>query len=710
MNRVAIVVQRCHHTVVGGSESLAWQYATLLRDKYDIDVLTTTAVDTSDWANALPAGREEKEGVNIVRFPVTVGRNAYFAQLHQRLTHGFDVFAPGRQRKSDQSLRLSWNVPLQEEFILNQGPYSEPLMQFIKQNWPDYHAIIFITYLYPTTYFGLQQVPRGHALFAPTLHDEQTAYLSAYKHAAHRAQELLWLTDAERRVGHKLWGELPGRVVAMPVDTETRASKLNDADPYLLYCGRIDPNKGSFLMFDYFLKFIRSTSASLRLVLTGIDDVEVPEHPRIEFRGFVSNAEKLRLMAGATAYLVPSPNESFSIVTLEAMAQETPVLAYGGSEVLVDHIRNSGAGRIYNDSESFNLHLGEMLADDNLCRKMGVAGREYVVTNFKHEAIRDRLIGAIETSARNRSAHSRVAEFSYGPTPTTPGGPAPRGLVKSPPLPLPAGWTEDELRELITSVQVENGPPDELRMYATGDFRRFVYTLGLVSEKPGLKILELGANPYFTTTLLSKFRRAEIHLANFFGDKGEGSQNVTIGKTGEVISYHYQQFNIEEDAFPYPNDSFDVVLFCEIIEHLLSDPVHALIEIRRVLKPGGELVLTTPNVARLENIRKIIGGENVYDPYSGYGPYGRHNREYTQSDLTKLLSENGFAVTTMFTADVLTNAVAAGAALDAVVPVLKERAVDLGQYIFCRCKVHSESKNLAPIRADWLYRSRHSEE
>ena len=55
MKRVAIVVQRCHPDVVGGSETLAWHYATLLRETYEVDVLTTTAIDTNEWANTLPA-------------------------------------------------------------------------------------------------------------------------------------------------------------------------------------------------------------------------------------------------------------------------------------------------------------------------------------------------------------------------------------------------------------------------------------------------------------------------------------------------------------------------------------------------------------------------------------------------------------------------------------------------------------------------------
>ena len=53
MNKVAIVVQRCHESIVGGSENLAWQYATLLKDEYEVDILSTTAIDAAYWSNVL---------------------------------------------------------------------------------------------------------------------------------------------------------------------------------------------------------------------------------------------------------------------------------------------------------------------------------------------------------------------------------------------------------------------------------------------------------------------------------------------------------------------------------------------------------------------------------------------------------------------------------------------------------------------------------
>jgi glycosyltransferase involved in cell wall biosynthesis/SAM-dependent methyltransferase len=718
MSKVAIVVQRCHESVVGGAESLAWQYATLLKDEYEADVLSTTAIDAAYWSNVLPEGTEAREGINIRRFHVDIGYSPYRTEIFARMLRDFAKFGVGKHRAPNGGTKhFPWSIALQEELVRRVGPYSESLVQYLRKNWQSYRAIIVVTYLYPTAYFSLLEIPKGRALFAPTLHDEPPAYLSIYRHAARRAHSLIWLTEAERRLGTDLWGELPGRIVSMAIDSGPREAALL-TDPYLLYCGRIDPNKGCATLFDYFIRFKAERPSALRLVLTGKDDIAIPDHKDIDFRGFVSAEEKFSLMAGAQIYMMPSSKESFSIVALEAMAQRTPVLASAESEVLADHIAQSGGGNIYHDYESFAARLDQMMASQSRRDRMGERGREYVVSRYVPERVRKALVEAIESCPQPQASVAPVSYFQDASLLITPVTHATNGknisdevtledLSKSPPLPLPAGWSEEVLRRMISSVQVEDASTEELKTYVEADFKRFVYTLGLVPEQSGQIILELGANPYFTTTLLGKFRQAELHLANFFGKpEREGKQKVTIHSTGEVIEYAFKQFNIEEEKFPYDDSVFDVVLFCEIIEHLLSDPVQALMEIRRVLKPGGDLVLTTPNVARLDNVRKIVAGENVYDPYSGHGPYGRHNREYTQEDLFSLLSSNGFTVRTMFTADVHPGHTSSSVALSTIAHLVRRRQTDLGQYVFCRCSVTHESKNLAPVRSDWLYRSR----
>lgn len=731
MKRLGIVVQRCHESVVGGAEALAWQYANLLKDEYDVDVLTTTAVDAAYWANALPEGVETRDGITIRRFHVDIGYTPYRSTLFGYLVQDFSKYQLGVARgkgggtsTTDAGSHLPWSISLQEELIRHIGPFSKSLVSFIKEHHSQYATLIFVTYLYPTSYFGLLQVPPGFALFAPTLHDEEPAYLSAYKHAARRAGSLIWLSEGEQRLGSRLWGELPGSVVGMQIDATPRAPQPTIA-PYILYSGRIDPNKGCGELFDYFLQFKKEHPSNLRLVLTGKDDIAIPDHPDIDFRGFVSEEEKFALMAGAAVYMMPSGKESFSIVTLEAMAQKAPVLASGASEVIVDHIHRSEAGRIYEEYRGFASALDELMRDADLRKKMGERGRKYVLTNFTAEIIKRDLIAAVEACVTSFKSKSQTAgdtgaraEPGFNSAPTLETGTAPiRFYVEPKSLDLsytaaqqlPAGWTEGALRDFVTSIQVEDGPEEELRNYAKDDFKRFIYTLGLVPEQNNLRILELGANPYFTTTLLQRFRHAELHLANFFaaGKESEGNQRVTIHQTGEVINFSYKHFNVEEDEFPYADEMFDVVLFCEILEHLLQDPVHALAEIRRVLKPGGTLIVTTPNVVRLENVRKMIAGENIYDPYSGYGPYGRHNREYTQQDLFSLLTVNGFRPNSLFTADV-TERDDSSTSVDQIA-ALRNRRPELGQYIFCRSTLNTNAKKTPPVRPDWLYRSMHSE-
>lgn len=274
-------------------------------------------------------------------------------------------------------------------------------------------------------------------------------------------------------------------------------------------------------------------------------------------------------------------------------------------------------------------------------------------------------------------------------------------------LPLPEGVSESELFNFLKSVLVADAPPQEMENYCKQDFRRFVYTYGLARDSSG-KCLELGANPYFTTFLLQEFTQLKLSLANYFGSERDNLvvQEVAYknfkSEINSSIKLKSSHFNIEEEPFPFESEEFDVVLFCEIIEHLLINPVAVLKEIKRVLKPNGTLILTTPNVSRLENVARMIAGVNIYDPYSGYGPYGRHNREYNKHELYLLLDYLGFTVDVMFTADVHENQAGSYAAVTEFEKLLRHRKLDLGQYIFVRALNTGEAGKKKPA---FLYRS-----
>jgi SAM-dependent methyltransferase len=193
----------------------------------------------------------------------------------------------------------------------------------------------------------------------------------------------------------------------------------------------------------------------------------------------------------------------------------------------------------------------------------------------------------------------------------------------------------------------------ERNNYLNFSMDRLVKTLALIPDDISGKsrVLELGASPYFMSLLLKQKLACGIDFANFFGDKplAYGAETLASEKYRERHVIRFKHFNVEKDRFPYLKDSYDLVLFCEIIEHLTIDPVHTLVEINRLLRKGGYLIITTPNVLRYENVLKLIIGKNIHDHYSGYGAYGRHNREYTPRELRDLVEGLGFEVVKLYT-------------------------------------------------------------
>lgn len=254
--------------------------------------------------------------------------------------------------------------------------------------------------------------------------------------------------------------------------------------------------------------------------------------------------------------------------------------------------------------------------------------------------------------------------------------------------------SEEQLKDELAQCLVTPEAAGELRAYLEDCFRRLLVTLSLVPGGEG-RVLELGANPYFFTMLLKRFRRYELELTNFFGGRGENVQRLRNESTGESHEFRYREFNIEEDDFPYPDGHFDGVLYCEILEHLTRDPIAVFAEIHRVLKPGGWLVVTTPNVARRQNLLRLARGRNIYDPYSGYGPYGRHNREYTADELRQLLTNTGFDADHLGTRDLHPCRLRSKLLALALGP-------ESGYNLYARARRGSEFRWWYP---DWLFRS-----
>jgi len=198
-------------------------------------------------------------------------------------------------------------------------------------------------------------------------------------------------------------------------------------------------------------------------------------------------------------------------------------------------------------------------------------------------------------------------------------------------------------------------PDGVARIYFEGHLPRLARTLTLVprSQSSG-RILELGCYMQITP-FLSKWRGYSDVRGAYEGPLGRTDQRVASVR-GQRVEIPVDLFDAERDRFPYDDGHFETVLACELIEHLLRDPMHFLMECGRVLQEGGRLLLTTPNASSLTSVARALHG---YENPQVYSLYHRpradapaefpHVREYTPFELQDALQAGGFAIESLFT-------------------------------------------------------------
>jgi glycosyltransferase involved in cell wall biosynthesis/SAM-dependent methyltransferase len=207
------------------------------------------------------------------------------------------------------------------------------------------------------------------------------------------------------------------------------------------------------------------------------------------------------------------------------------------------------------------------------------------------------------------------------------------------PIEYIAGWTP-----------AENGAREYIQTHQT----RLEKTLAITpSGCASDRVLEMGAYLQITPALKSKLGYGEVRGC-YYGAAGETNHPRVTSDSGETFACEIDLFNAELDPFPYLNEHFKTVLCCELLEHLPTDPMHMMGEINRILKPGGNLVLTTPNIASLRSIAAVLQGfhpqlfSTYLRPQEG-DKDARHHREYTPLEIRQLLENSGFEVTLLET-------------------------------------------------------------
>jgi len=390
--KIAFVVQRYGREVMGGSELHCRLVAEHLAGHgHDCTVYTTTAQDYVTWRNEYRAGQSVLNAVVINRYAVKRPRDI---RSFNALSDW--IFSHDHSREDE----LAW--------MERQGPFSPDLIQAVGREAAGHDLVIFFTYLYYNTYWGLKAAS-GRRVLVPTAHDEPALKLGIIREVFSLPQAFIFNTEPEKRMLGRYFSfegkyqDTVGVGVDVPEGVDVAAFRRRYAlySPFILYAGRIEPGKGCAELIEYFLDYSRR-NPELNLILIGQPLMPIPSHPRIRPLGFVSAEDKNAAMAAAEVTVHPSHLESLCMAALESLAVRTPILVQGETEPLRQHCLDGRSGLFYRNSREFGQALDLLLQDRRLRRAMGANGLEYVTRNYLWDIILEkyaRMIAAVAGGA-----------------------------------------------------------------------------------------------------------------------------------------------------------------------------------------------------------------------------------------------------------------------------------------------------------------------
>lgn len=196
---------------------------------------------------------------------------------------------------------------------------------------------------------------------------------------------------------------IPNGVDPVEIGTATRASGhwrsrlgLAPDQPMLVCLGRIHVVKGIDVALTM-MSHLRSSQPPACLVVAGPDQVGLRDKLRrqalalgvadaVRWLDFVAGAEKFQLLAEADVLLLPSRQENFGSVVVEALAVGTPVVA--SRLTPWEELETRHCGRwVELDPAVLARTVAELLADRDICKQMGVAGRALVAEKYTWDAV-----------------------------------------------------------------------------------------------------------------------------------------------------------------------------------------------------------------------------------------------------------------------------------------------------------------------------------
>ena len=170
-----------------------------------------------------------------------------------------------------------------------------------------------------------------------------------------------------------------------------------------------------------------------------------------------------------------------------------------------------------------------------------------------------------------------------------------------------------------------------------------------------LNILEIGSI-FSTKFIKTLFPHARISTIDVIDADNIGYRGVYM--LDEIVEQHYKIDLVREniaDIDLRPHEKFDIVLLCEVIEHLLINPIKLMKFLLSQMNSGGYMYLTTPNAlkrASIECLKRLVIPYPVYPEHYSYADaHMFHVREYGMAELLNFAREAGGVVRAFYFSD-----------------------------------------------------------
>jgi glycosyltransferase involved in cell wall biosynthesis len=192
---------------------------------------------------------------------------------------------------------------------------------------------------------------------------------------------------------------------AVPAAAESEAAKLAGERPYFLFVGRLVKIKGVHTLIEAFRGY---DGADLLIAGDGAYGGELRKQaagiPNVRFLGHVHPDLLRALYAGAIATLVPSlVYETFGFITLESLAQGTPVIARDLGAV-GELVRDSGGGFTYGTDAELLAAMEALQTNSDLRAELGRRGHAAYVDRWSEEPHLDAYLRIIDDARESKGA------------------------------------------------------------------------------------------------------------------------------------------------------------------------------------------------------------------------------------------------------------------------------------------------------------------